>query len=269
MQSTYAVTANVSLRLWTRLLAFSLLSVTILSVHNVMAGSATWNLNPTSNAWFDASNWTPETVPDETTDVATFGLSNVTDVVVDSSNSVYVSGITFTPGASAYNLTGVFGFAGPGVVNNSGIMQKFVPTPFVAFNGNSSAGDDVGYTLYAAPFNGAGAFFADTANAGSGTFFVHGQRTGDISGAAVSFINNSSATNSTIITYGPEGGVEGGETLFGYYSSAGNSKITLYSGAWMDFTDNATAANSVLTIDGGEVDFEGKTDGAGAPDHPH
>jgi autotransporter-associated beta strand protein len=264
MQSTYSVTANVSLRLWTRLLAFSLLSVTVLSVDNVMAGSATWALEPASDDWFTAANWVPKTVPDETSDIATFGVSNVTNIMMDPSTFAYISGITFSPGASAYTFTGDFSFPGEGVINNSGVIQSFDAVPSVGFSGNATAGEHVIYVLHATEFNARAAFFADNANAGNGTFFVHGQRPGDTWGAGVSFLNNSSAANSTIINYGPEGGLEGAETTFDNFSSAGNSKITLYTGAWMDFTDNATAANSVLTIDGGEVDFEGKTDGAEA-----
>ena len=41
------------------------------------AGSATWNLNPTSDDWNTADNWTPNTVPNDPADIATFGLSNL------------------------------------------------------------------------------------------------------------------------------------------------------------------------------------------------
>jgi len=44
------------------------------------AGSATWNLNPTSGDWNTASNWTPNTVPNSPTDTATFGVSNITTI---------------------------------------------------------------------------------------------------------------------------------------------------------------------------------------------
>ena len=40
------------------------------------AGSATWNLNPASGDWNTAANWTPATVPNDESDVATFGVSS-------------------------------------------------------------------------------------------------------------------------------------------------------------------------------------------------
>ena len=42
-------------------------------------GSATWNSNPINNLWNTAQNWTPATVPNGETDVATFGVSNIPD----------------------------------------------------------------------------------------------------------------------------------------------------------------------------------------------
>jgi hypothetical protein len=55
-----------------RFLAVLALVVTTQSAH---AGSATWNLNPTSNDWNTAENWTPATIPSSETDVATFAAS--------------------------------------------------------------------------------------------------------------------------------------------------------------------------------------------------
>jgi len=60
-------------------------------------GSATWNLNPTSGDWNTAANWTPATVPNGATDVATFGSSNRTGVTL--SDSITVNGIVFDNGA--------------------------------------------------------------------------------------------------------------------------------------------------------------------------
>ena len=62
-------------------LAF-LLGLAFAFVLHAHAGSATWNQNPTSNEWNTVSNWTPETVPDALTDVATFAVSNTTSVSV-------------------------------------------------------------------------------------------------------------------------------------------------------------------------------------------
>src|SRR6266481_1802477 len=62
-------------------LAFFFLAL-LAATHAAFSGSATWNLNPTSTDWNTAANWTPETVPNGTTDIATFDVSDVTDVLV-------------------------------------------------------------------------------------------------------------------------------------------------------------------------------------------
>ena len=70
----------------------------------VYAGSATWNLNPTSGEWNTAANWTPATVPDGPSDVARFGLSNQTSVVLNA--NVELDQIVFDAGASSKSSSG-------------------------------------------------------------------------------------------------------------------------------------------------------------------
>src|SRR5438067_4238852 len=74
------------------------------------AGSATWNLNPTSNDWNTAENWTPATIPSSETDVATFAASNTTNLVCGDApggggTTTIVGDIVFSEGASAYTIT--------------------------------------------------------------------------------------------------------------------------------------------------------------------
>src|SRR5947208_13040183 len=95
-----------------------------------LAGSATWATNPINGDWNTAANWTPETVPNSETDVATFGQSNVTDISVPSTQ---VDSVIFGADASpysftVYNATGVayLIFWGDGVINNSPNEQTFV-----------------------------------------------------------------------------------------------------------------------------------------------
>lgn len=111
-----------------------------LTVHIVCAGSATWNLSPTSNDWNTAANWTPATVPNGASDIATFGGSSVNSVFVTSETQV--SGITFNSGASPYvinvsNLT----FSGWGITNNSHVAQTFNVSGRLKFDIFSSAAD--------------------------------------------------------------------------------------------------------------------------------
>src|SRR5204862_256008 len=99
---------------------------------NALAGSATWNLNPTSGDWNTATNWTPATVPNGFIDgidaTATFATSNITSVSL--SDTTLVDGIVFNAGASAFRITTNPGFSlymdGAGITNNSGITQHFV-----------------------------------------------------------------------------------------------------------------------------------------------
>ncbi|HEU0209888.1 MAG TPA: hypothetical protein VFQ78_13040, partial [Candidatus Udaeobacter sp.] len=74
---------------------------------SVSAGSATWNSNPVNNQWYNANNWTPATVPDGATDIATFGTTTQPAITIsDSTDSLTVlNGITFNSGASTYILT--------------------------------------------------------------------------------------------------------------------------------------------------------------------
>ena len=44
--------------------------------------NAQWDLDPISGDWNTAANWTPNGVPNDPVDTATFGLSNTTDVSV-------------------------------------------------------------------------------------------------------------------------------------------------------------------------------------------
>ena len=73
----------------------------------IYAGSATWNLNPTSGDWNTAENWTPATVPNGPLDTATFDVSEISDVLL--SASVEVNSIVFNPSAGPFkiNTTGL------------------------------------------------------------------------------------------------------------------------------------------------------------------
>ena len=51
------------------------------------AGSATWNLNPSSDAGNKATNRTPATVPDGPGDPATFAVSNETNLFLRESHN--------------------------------------------------------------------------------------------------------------------------------------------------------------------------------------
>ena len=91
--------------------------------------SAQWDLDPISGDWNTAANWTPMAVPNGPADIATFGLSNTTDVSISANTEV--NGITFTSAATnPYTITASPGLtltiSGVGITNNSGVTQNFV-----------------------------------------------------------------------------------------------------------------------------------------------
>src|SRR5438128_277626 len=132
-----------------------------------LAGSATWATNPTSGDWNTAANWRPQTVPNATTDVATFGTSNVTDVT-NTDVIISLDSLVFSPGASQYTISALDNIElyGTGIVNNSGILQSFVAGAFF-FKNSSAAGDMVNFTTVGGDF-----FFENASSAGSATFDV-------------------------------------------------------------------------------------------------
>jgi hypothetical protein len=150
----------------------------LILVFHAYAGSATWNLNPATGDWNTATNWTPATIPNATTDIATFGASNITSL--STSANVDLAGLVFTAGAPSYTITvgtddsESLTFWAEGVRNDSGVQQTF--TGSFSFNGDSSAGDNVSYDQGSISFN-------DNASAGSASF--------DESG--IDFFDNASA----------------------------------------------------------------------------
>src|SRR5947199_359235 len=130
--------------------------VLLFSIQASQAGSATWDLNPTSGDWNTATNWTPATVPNGLADTATFALSNTTTISVSANTTV--DGITFAPGASGFTITASSSFfpiltlSGAGVTNDSGRIQNFV-TPAgrsdfaqILFSNSATAGNLTRFT---------------------------------------------------------------------------------------------------------------------------
>jgi autotransporter-associated beta strand protein len=247
-------------RLLRRLRLYSLLAfigVLTLIAKGAMAGSATWNLNPTSNDWNTAANWTPETVPDGPTDIATFDVSNVTDVSV--SEYVFLDSMVFNSGASAYNMLFHGGIDGAGVINNSGAIQNVDSSANLAFSGNATAGNGVTYTNNGemSPL-GYGTVFNDSTSASSATFINKGDSPG-VSWAKLYFRDNSSAAQSTIMN--ESGDTHGAITAFSESATAANSMITTYSGADVFFSDLSTGGSSTLIADGGTISFSNQSNG--------
>src|SRR6266699_1384402 len=120
------------------------LTLTFAFILDVYAGSATWNVNPASDDWNRAANWTPHTVPNGPADTATFPNSNTANPVIHSSvelDALVFGDSTLTAftivadeagGQEVASLT----LSGTGIVNNSDAsVQAVQAAPTLATNG--------------------------------------------------------------------------------------------------------------------------------------
>ena len=210
------------------------------------------------------------TVPNGPADIATFGSSSVTDI--SPSADTEVNGIVFNPGASAFTITasptGILTISGAGIINNSGVVQNFVPAPIfkargdIIFRNNATAGS---MTLFTSLGEGGGFMqFFDASTAGSAT--IINQRGGSFfdSSSRTDFIDDSSAGRATIIN---EGGManstDPGRTIF-FGGRAGEATIINNGGAGsrdarggVTFFDtarpghNSSAGSATLIANGG------------------
>src|SRR4030095_16532305 len=110
--------------------------------------SAQWDLDPISGDWNTAPTGTPNGVPNGPADIATFDLSNTTDVSISANTEV--NGITFTSAATnPYTITASPGLmltiSGAGITNNSGMTQNFVTVAGgeIRFTNNATSGNTV------------------------------------------------------------------------------------------------------------------------------
>src|SRR5438093_12930261 len=96
--------------------SLTLLFTGLLPFSNLFAGSATWNLNPTTTDWNTAANWIPATVPNGPSDVATFVYSN--QPALPLSADIVINEIIFNSGAPQSAIdsvsTGILTISGAG-----------------------------------------------------------------------------------------------------------------------------------------------------------
>lgn len=221
--------------------------VLLLSVGSIHAGSATWNLSPSSGDWNTAANWTPATVPNGSADTATFGVSNTTDVSL--SGSVELNGIIFGSGASPYTFatsqTIGFTVSGAGIANNSGAIQNFInhgtvnifPPGSINFTNSSTAGSQTTFTNEgdgAAGFSAGGLIeFHDSSTAGSATFMNFPGAVAGAGGGDIQFFDSSTAAGGTFTNKGP---------------TVTNAVTTV-----IQFFDRSQAGNGIFTLEGSQV----------------
>lgn len=224
----------------------------LLFVQQSHAGSATWRTNPVSNDWFNPANWTPMTIPNAPTDIATFGTSDVT--VVFMTEIASLDSMVIQPGASAFTIKpeNELDFFGSGV-NNGGaasptLENAIYPGIFglprgsrIYFFGSATAGDATTFINRGGGSPAIGGYFtflnfADTSSAGSATIINEGSPVPDGSdGGVTAFTGSSTAANATIITNGSNGPVTG---------IAGVPPVT-------EFMESSTAGSATLIANRG------------------
>ena len=233
---------------YTRVSCAIVLTLSLGALSALNAGSASWNLNPTSDDWSTAANWTPNTVPNGPDDIATFGVSNQTAVTV-STFGTEVNEVIFNPGASAFTITddSSLTVSGTGITNNSGITQNFLVSTissYFAFSNGATAGDMTVFTI-APAYLGAFMDFENTSSAGHGTFVLEGGNAVFGSGGQIAFTDNSSAGNGFFMVNGGTAAGRGGGHIGFLGGSAGHGVFVIEGGA----VDDALAGS--VTFNGG------------------
>jgi len=236
-----------------------LITLSLTVVTHAYAGSATWNLNPTSSDWNTTTNWTPATVPNGPTDVATFGVSNIP--VVDHQN-VEVNAIVFEPGASSFTISSPLALtmSGAGISNNSGVIQIFENEPIdftdllnpIVFSNDATAGELTQLTAAGGDGDqfGGEIHFLDSSTAGSSALVASPGRFDGGSGQ-IRFEDSSFAGNATItIDSGPTAGDGGGSVVFLDSSNAGNAVIAVDEGGSANFVDSSSATHATISCGG-------------------
>ena len=213
--------------------------VLISSLQTARAGSATWNLNPTSGDWNTAANWTPATVPNGPEDVATLGSSAITGIAFSAATEV--NGIIFDVGASSFflNSAGPLTISGAGITDDSGTTQSFISDSYgeILFSGSATAGNPtVVFTnrgSTASKPEAGTTTFADHANAGHATFINNAAEVVGLHAGQMGFFNDSSAANGTFLC--------AGAAIAGAYPG------------FVYFSDGTTAGNGTFVLSGGGV----------------
>lgn len=261
--------------------------VLLLNTQTSFAGSATWKTTPASEDWNTAANWRPMTVPNGPADTATFATSNMTQVAL--SATIDVDGIVFDAGASAFTISTesqLLRLDGAGIINNSGITQRFVvgaPFGLIGLNNNSTLGSDTIYTIEPDPADGRGfhgtILLGDLATAGDATFILLQDRLSGGSGGVMLFEGFCTAGNGKFTING--GAVNSGHSArisFDGKASGGNGTFMLAGGTannaeggLVEFRQNSTAGRATLIANGGSsgglggsIQFEDSSHGSKA-----
>ena len=220
-----------------------------LTSFHIYPASATWSGAAVNGDWHNAQNWLPAGVPNGPGDIASFDLSNRSDIFL--SAPAQIATIMFNAGASAYTIDvrpgSVLTISGSGITNLGENAQSFAAS--------TNTMGDPGVIE-----------FRQGASAGTGTrFTAHGNQVSNTTsaerGGRISFRENSSAGSAQVtLNGGTVVGANGGYLAFYDNSSAGNAVLVsnsspvLDAGAGqVDFFNSATAGQASFVNYGGSV----------------
>ncbi len=225
----------------------------------LQAGSATWRTDAPSTTWSDPANWTPATVPNSPTDVATFGLSGQTHPVP---SNIDLDAMIFPPGASYYFMyPETVDYYGAGVVNNSSYTQDFsLHASEITFHNSASAGDSAHYFMTESSdvnfydnstagsasidlYFDSGAYFTDQSTAGNATFTC---------ASGVSFEPGSSAGSAVFTLSGEDVSGGGHGAVLFYGGDAGQASFAAVggkiTGGVVSFLGGSTGGTCNVTV---------------------
>jgi len=237
------------------------------------AGSATWDVNPTSGDWNTASNWTPMTVPNGPADVATFSPSSTNSPSISANTEV--NAIAF-PVNSGYTITVnpsvTLTLSGRGVIGTARFVtahDAFFHNGTIAFSNRSTAGNATIILNPGGSLIEGSVTFADRSTAGNADIdFTHG---------VISFSDSSTAGDAHIFGIECFLGFGGSSTAgnadivisdfrssltFSGTSSAGNA--TIGSSAYTTFSESSTASNATIGVLGENLIFLDSSQGGRA-----
>jgi fibronectin-binding autotransporter adhesin len=264
--------------LWRALAILAIAAVALSSTGtNCRADNSTWNLNPISEDWDTAANWTPNVVP---ADMATFSFSNVTNVSISAFSPVHQ--INYDADASPYTITVLpdqvleFSAEVGGITNNSGVTQNII----LSADNSGRSGNCLAFgrtvngpvlftnqaSMIAGGNPGAVSFQLGSAS-GNATFHNLGAAVSGAIGGVTDFSYTSSADESTLISYGGTvSGARGGETSFSFNTpTAGNAILIAYGGTnggdggSIQFSNGATGGTARVEVFGnGYLNMSGK-----------